>query len=99
MVYMVEEEVKPSDMSALEAVMSADTERTALIERLHEEEKKENSDVKIIDKLNKRLEEIDSESAEARCAEILSGLGFTPEMQQKKCKHFSGGWRMRISIA
>ena len=80
MVYMVEEEAKATDMTALEAVLSADTERKALIERLHEEEKKENSDVKIIDKLNKRLEEIDSDTAEARCAEILNGLGFTTEM-------------------
>lgn len=81
MVYMVEEEVKASDMTALEAVMSADSERQALLERLHDEEKKENSDVKIIEKLNKRLEEIDSDTAESRCAEILSGLGFTIEMQ------------------
>ena len=81
MVYMVEEEAKATDMSALEAVLSADSEWKALIDRLHEEEKKENSDVKIIDKLNKRLEEIDSESAEAWCAEILNGLGFTTEMQ------------------
>jgi len=50
---MVEEEVKASDMTALEAVMSADSERQALLERLHDEEKKENSDVKIIEKLNK----------------------------------------------
>mgnify|MGYP006951859211 FL=1 len=81
MVYMVEEEVKASDMTALEAVMSADSERQALLERLHDEEKKENSDVKIIEKLNKWLEEIDSDTAESRCAEILSGLGFTIEMQ------------------
>ena len=80
MVYMVEEEAKATDMTALDAVMSADTEWKALIERLHEEEKKENSDVIIIDKLNKRLEEIDAETAESRCAEILSGLGFTTEM-------------------
>lgn len=81
MVYMVEEEVKASDMTALEAVMSADSERKALVDWLHEEEKKDNSDVKIIEKLNKRLEEIDSETAESRCAEILNGLGFTLEMQ------------------
>lgn len=99
MVHMVEEEVKPSDMTALQAVLSADTERQALMDWLVEEEKKENSDVTIIEKLNKWLEEIDAETAEARCAEILDGLGFTTEMQQKKCKHFSGGWRMRIAIA
>ena len=26
-------------------------------------------------------------------------LGFTAEMQQRKCRDFSGGWRMRVSLA
>merc|ERR1712029_1175647 len=26
-------------------------------------------------------------------------MGFTPEMQKKKCKDFSGGWRMRVALA
>jgi len=29
----------------------------------------------------------------------LHGLGFSKQMQQKKCKDFSGGWRMRIALA
>ena len=29
----------------------------------------------------------------------LTGLQFTAEMQQKKTKDFSGGWRMRIALA
>ena len=27
------------------------------------------------------------------------GVGFTAEMQEMKCSDFSGGWRMRISLA
>merc|ERR1719365_72508 len=30
---------------------------------------------------------------------LLSGLQFTAAMQNKKCKDFSGGWRMRVSLA
>jgi ATP-binding cassette subfamily F protein 2 len=30
---------------------------------------------------------------------ILAGLGFTKEMQNQATKDFSGGWRMRISLA
>jgi len=52
MVYMVEEEVKPLDITALEAVLHVDTERVQLLQRLDEETKKENSDVNIIEKLN-----------------------------------------------
>lgn len=46
-----------------------------------------------------RLEELDSDKAETRAAGILHGLGFTAQMQQTATKHFSGGWRMRISLA
>ncbi|CAH1451582.1 unnamed protein product [Lactuca virosa] len=47
----------------------------------------------------KRLEFIDAYTAEARAASILAGLSFTPEMQNKPTKAFSGGWRMRIALA
>lgn len=46
-----------------------------------------------------RLDEISADTAEARAANILHGLGFTREMQSKKTKDFSGGWRMRIALA
>jgi ATPase subunit of ABC transporter with duplicated ATPase domains len=29
----------------------------------------------------------------------ISGLGFTVEMLDRPTRHFSGGWRMRISLA
>ncbi|KAK9926366.1 hypothetical protein M0R45_023600 [Rubus argutus] len=47
----------------------------------------------------KRLEFIDADSAESRAASILAGLSFSPEMQRKATKTFSGGWRMRIALA
>jgi hypothetical protein len=46
-------------------VLEVDTERTALMARLDEESKKENSDVNIVHKLTTRLEEIDADTAEA----------------------------------
>lgn len=45
------------------------------------------------------LEDMDVDTAAKRAGEILFGLGFTKEMQNKKTKDFSGGWRMRIALA
>ena len=46
-----------------------------------------------------RWTEIDGDRAPSIASTILSGLGFLPEMQIKPIKSFSGGWRMRVSIA
>ncbi|XP_062221437.1 ABC transporter F family member 3 [Phragmites australis] len=54
---------------------------------------------KRLEEIYKRLEFIDADAAEARAASILAGLSFTQEMQLKRTKEFSGGWRMRIALA
>lgn len=46
-----------------------------------------------------RLEDMSADTAEARAAHILHGLGFTAKMQMTPTKDFSGGWRMRIALA
>lgn len=46
-----------------------------------------------------RLDALDASTAEVRARSILQGLGFTHEMQSKLTKDFSGGWRMRVSLA
>lgn len=46
-----------------------------------------------------RLDEIGADTAQAKAAYILHGLGFTHAMMEKACKDFSGGWRMRIALA
>jgi len=59
-------------------------------------------DEEIVLKLNKIYEDLKdhkSETAESRAAKILHGLGFTSGMQGRTTQSFSGGWRMRISIA
>jgi len=45
------------------------------------------------------LDFIDAHEAEQKAVMILIGLGFTEENIKLPSKAFSGGWRMRISIA
>lgn len=55
-------------------------------------------DASLADVFNK-LSEIESDKAEGRAASILYGLGFSKEAQQQPTNSFSGGWRMRLSLA
>lgn len=43
--------------------------------------------------------QIGASTAESRASKILHGLGFTTAMQRRATSSFSGGWRMRISLA
>lgn len=107
-IFHLSEEIEASDMTAKEAVMSVDAERAKLeaeAEMLNEimatEDGGDNADdtLERITQVYERLEELDAATAETRASKILSGLGFTPEKQNKKTKEFSGGWRMRIALA
>ena len=39
------------------------------------------------------------DAAESKARQILHGLGFDEKMMEKATEDFSGGWRMRISLA
>jgi ATP-binding cassette subfamily F protein 3 len=58
-----------------------------------------NEDLRQLDKIYARLDQLSSDSAESRAAVILSGLQFTTEMQNGPTSALSGGWRMRVSLA
>jgi ATP-binding cassette, subfamily F, member 3 len=49
--------------------------------------------------VQKLLVEIEADTAESRAAELLAGLGFSESDQKLPTSSFSGGWRMRLSIA
>jgi ATP-binding cassette subfamily F protein 3 len=49
--------------------------------------------------LYERFAVLDGHTVEARVDRVLSGLGFKRTDRLKLCGDFSGGWRMRISLA
>ena len=90
----VAQEVPSSDVSLIDTVLAADTERSALMD-----EAQQASDPDRIAEIQTRLADIDAWSAEARAATILKGLGFDDADQLRPCSDFSGGWRMRVALA
>ncbi|KAG1365426.1 ABC transporter F family member 4 [Cocos nucifera] len=103
-VLLVEQEVVGDDRTALEAVVSANEELVSLrkevaavSEKPERDEDDENGER--LAELYERLQLLGSDAAEAQASKILAGLGFTKEMQIRPTRSFSGGWRMRISLA
>ncbi|XP_077158746.1 ATP-binding cassette sub-family F member 2 isoform X2 [Paroedura picta] len=97
-IYHLTREMPSSEKTPLQCVMEVDTER-AMLEREAERLAHEDAECEKLMELYERLEELDADKAETRASRILHGLGFTPLMQRKKLKDFSGGWRMRVALA
>ncbi|XP_066031000.1 LOW QUALITY PROTEIN: ATP-binding cassette sub-family F member 1, partial [Chamaea fasciata] len=102
-VLLCEQEVLADDTPAVQAVLRADTKRLRLLEQeRHLQRLLESGDDAAAERLEKVYEElraIGAAAAEAKARRILAGLGFTPEMQNRATRKFSGGWRMRVSLA
>uniref|UniRef100_UPI00398E6C09 ATP-binding cassette sub-family F member 1 isoform X2 n=1 Tax=Pristiophorus japonicus TaxID=55135 RepID=UPI00398E6C09 len=102
-VLLCEQEVKADDTAAVDAVLKADTKRLKLLEEERQlQALLEKGDDRAGERLQKVYEELcamGAAAAEAKARRILAGLGFTSEMQNRPTKKFSGGWRMRVSLA
>jgi len=90
----VAQEAPGTEVSLLDTVLAADPERLALLSEAEHE-----TDGHRLGEIYHRLEAIDAYTAPSRAAEILAGLGFSAEDQQRPCREFSGGWRMRVALA
>ncbi len=88
------QEAPDGDESLVETVLAADTERATLLADAETE-----ADPDKLGAIHERLLAIDAYRAPSRAATILSGLGFDEEAQQRPCKSYSGGWRMRVALA
>lgn len=90
----VAQEAPGGPISLIDYVLAADTERARLLQ-----EAETATDAARIADIQTRLVDINAHSAPARAGAILSGLGFDAAAQARPCSDFSGGWRMRVSLA
>ncbi|MFT8990488.1 MAG: ABC-F family ATP-binding cassette domain-containing protein [Gluconobacter albidus] len=90
----VKQETPSGSTSILDTVLEGDLERT----RLLAEAETATDPVRIAD-VHERLIAINAYTAPARAGAILSGLGFDQDAQNRAVSDFSGGWRMRVSLA
>ncbi|KAI8872091.1 P-loop containing nucleoside triphosphate hydrolase protein [Ramicandelaber brevisporus] len=108
----VEQEMRGDDTPALQSVLKADMWREYLLREEREinaklalpdddpsvtEDDRTQLSSRLMD-IHAKLQDIDSDTAEARASTILYGLGFSQEQLQWPTKAFSGGWRMRLSL-
>ena len=89
----VDQEHPATEVSLLETILAADAERAALLGSLDHAEPEQMGEIW------SRLAEIDADTAPARAAEILNGLGFSAADLDRPTAEFSGGWRMRVALA
>ncbi|MCP1215843.1 MAG: ABC-F family ATP-binding cassette domain-containing protein [Acetobacter orientalis] len=90
----VKQEAPADGASLIDTVLAGDTERTSLMA-----EAETATDPTRIAEIHERLRAIGAESAPSRAATVLAGLGFSAEAQLRPVSDFSGGWRMRVSLA
>jgi ATP-binding cassette subfamily F protein 3 len=89
----VDQEVAASPTLLIDAVLQLDTRRAKLMAEVETAPPERQAE------LHADLAAIGAERAPARAAEILSGLGFTTADLTRPVSDFSGGWRMRATLA
>eukprot|EP01040_Poterioochromonas_malhamensis_P020265 gene20265-24151_t len=101
----VEQEVLADETPAVDAVLKADKVRWDLVQEekainklLEKNPEDEKANVRL-GEIYEQLTQINAAASESKARRILFGLGFDGEMQVRPTKYFSGGWRMRISLA
>ena len=99
-IWHLDEEAKPSEMTAMECVMKITLDEKKRLDKMEQEiMENEGPESKALMNIYELIDGLDIATLEARAGELLYGLGFSLEMMNKATKDMSGGWRMRVSLA
>lgn len=91
------QEIEETSESAINYVISGLPHIYHIYQNLAHAE--EVNDYDLMMKCHQALSDCDGYKVESDAAKILNGLGFTEEQMKLPVKAFSGGWRMRLSLA
>ncbi|MCO5572426.1 hypothetical protein L7F22_026181 [Adiantum nelumboides] len=99
-ILLLEQDIVIDDQSPLEVVVFANKEliklkkeATTLLDETYDDYAKK------LAMIYEKLQLLGSDYAEAYASKIFAGLGFTKAMQARPTKSFSGGWKMRLTLA
>jgi ATP-binding cassette, subfamily F, member 3 len=98
----VEQEVTASDRAAIEFVLDGDSELRSVLAAIAAAEARDTDGTDAAMALAEgyaSLQAIDGYRARARAAAVMHGLGFKTADHERKVAEFSGGWRVRLSMA
>jgi ATP-binding cassette subfamily F protein 3 len=91
------QQLPDSNEQALDFVLSGDDEYLSLLCRLKQAEQIEDHAAVLL--CHEELSQTAGYSKPAQAAAIMAGLGFSHDQQKASVNSFSGGWRMRLSLA
>ncbi|KAL5606865.1 hypothetical protein BROUX41_003242 [Berkeleyomyces rouxiae] len=99
-IYLLNEGAPPSELGALDWVVTEAQNELARLESLAEKLlEDEGPESPVLLELYDHIDKMDPTTFSTRASLILTGLGFNKQTIQKKTKDMSGGWRMRVALA
>ena len=100
--YHLHEEAPATEQTGVEAVIAHLVEESERLEAISAQIIEDyGADDDRLEAIFERLDELDPQGQEPVARKIMSGLGFRDDLvpMDRKTKHMSGGWRMRVSLA
>jgi len=93
----LEQEIGAIDRPAIEYVLDGDAELRRVMAAIADAERRDAA-MELAER-HAELQAIDGYRARARAASIMHGLGFQANEHEREVREFSGGWRVRLSMA
>ena len=102
----VEQEIEESDKTPIDLVLASNRrmleikmETEKIESKINDDELLSDEDYKRYDELQEEIKLFEVEKQESIVRRILKGLGFSDNSMTQPSNIFSGGWKMRISLA